>query len=159
MTFTVTDNRGLTASVSVTISIFPPGLRLVGSDGGVFALGGAGYFGSLAGSPLAEPIVGMAPTADGLGYWLVASDGGVFAFGGAQFVGSLPGLGVHVDNIVGMAPTPDGRGYWLVASDGGVFAFGDAQFAGFAARPRRPRQRHRGYGAHPRRRRLLDRRG
>ena len=36
-----------------------------------------------------EPIVGMAPTHDGQGYWLVASDGGIFAFGDAAFEGSL----------------------------------------------------------------------
>ena len=130
VTFTVTDIRGVTASVSVTIRVFPPGLRLAGADGGVFALGGAAFFGSLAGSPLAKPIVGMAPTPDGLGYWLVAADGGVFGFGDASYLGSLPGVGVHTSAIVGMAPTPDGDGYWLVGSDGGVYAFGDARFAG-----------------------------
>ena len=38
---------------------------------------------------LNKPIVGMAPTPDGGGYWMVASDGGVFAFGDAAFEGSL----------------------------------------------------------------------
>ena len=32
-----------------------------------------------------RPIVGMAPTASGNGYWLVASDGGIFTFGDAAF--------------------------------------------------------------------------
>ena len=38
---------------------------------------------------LDKPIVAMAATPDGRGYWLVASDGGVFAFGDARFHGSL----------------------------------------------------------------------
>ena len=37
---------------------------------------------------LAHPIVGMAATPDGKGYWLVGKDGGVFAFGDAHFYGS-----------------------------------------------------------------------
>ncbi len=35
-----------------------------------------------------KPVVGMAATPDGQGYWLVASDGGVFSFGDAGFHGS-----------------------------------------------------------------------
>jgi len=75
------------------------------------------------------PVVGMAPTPDGGGYWLVASDGGIFAFGDAGFHGSTGALHLNMP-VVGMAPTPDGGGYWLVASDGGIFAFGDAAFHG-----------------------------
>ncbi|HXW38748.1 MAG TPA: hypothetical protein VEJ44_03555 [Acidimicrobiales bacterium] len=78
---------------------------------------------------LNAPIVGMAQTNDGRGYWNVASDGGLFAFGDAAFHGSMGGQ--HLNQpIVGMAPTPDGGGYWEVASDGGLFAFGDAGFYG-----------------------------
>ena len=40
---------------------------------------------------LNKPVVGMAATPDGKGYWLVASDGGVFTFGDAQFYGSTGG--------------------------------------------------------------------
>ena len=40
------------------------------------------------GMPLNRPIVGMAATPDGRGYWLVAADGGVFTFGDATFYGS-----------------------------------------------------------------------
>jgi hypothetical protein len=38
------------------------------------------YFGSLGGTHLNAPIVGMASTPDGHRYWLVASDGGIFSF-------------------------------------------------------------------------------
>ncbi len=78
---------------------------------------------------LNRPIVGMAATPDGKGYWLAASDGGIFTFGDASFYGSTGGMQLNRP-IVGMAATPDGKGYWLVASDGGIFTFGDASFYG-----------------------------
>jgi hypothetical protein len=40
---------------------------------------------------LNKPIVGIAATPDGQGYWEVASDGGLFAFGDAAFYGSMGG--------------------------------------------------------------------
>ncbi len=89
----------------------------VANDGGLFAFGDAGFFGSMGGKPLNEPIVGMASTPDGQGYWEVASDGGLFAFGDASFFGSMGGKPLN-EPIVGMASTPDGQGYWEVASDG-----------------------------------------
>ena len=93
--------------------------------------GGALSFGSpeLSGLRLVQPVVGMAATPDGEGYWLVASDGGIFAYGDAQFYGSTGAF--HLNQpVVGMAATPDGEGYWLVASDGGIFTFGDASSMG-----------------------------
>ena len=41
------------------------------------------FHGSMGGQPLNKPIVGMAATPTGRGYWFVASDGGVFSFGDA----------------------------------------------------------------------------
>ncbi len=116
------------------------GYWLVGSDGGIFTFGSAGFYGSTGSLRLQRPVVGVVPTADRGGYWLDASDGGVFAFGDSSYYGSLPGLGLHPAGsglprsldapIVGMVPSADGAGYFMVASDGGVFAFGDAEFAG-----------------------------
>jgi hypothetical protein len=99
------------------------------SDGDVRAYGYARDHGSLAGRPLAAPIVGMAATPTGQGYWLVASDGGVFSFGDARYWGST-GDRELASPIVGVAAAPDGRGYWLVAGDGGVFTFGSAIYVG-----------------------------
>ncbi len=87
------------------------------------------YLGDLSATPLNKPIVGMAQTADGGGYWMVASDGGIFSFGDTGFYGSTGNIVLNRP-IVGMAATSDGKGYWLVASDGGIFAFGDAAFRG-----------------------------
>jgi len=100
-----------------------------GSDDTVLAYGKAGFYGSTSGLDLSEPVVGMAATPDGRGYWLVARDGGIFSFGSARFYGSTGGIRLN-EPVVGMAAAPDGRGYWLVARDGGIFSFGSAGFHG-----------------------------
>ena len=106
------------------------GYWMVGSDGGIFNLGYAPFYGSEGGTHLNAPIVGMAAAKDGDGYYLVASDGGVFNFGpGAPYEGSKGGDHLNAP-IVGTAVDPVTGGYWLVAADGGVFNFGGAPFYG-----------------------------
>ncbi len=105
------------------------GAWYVAADGGVFAVNGAGFFGSTGGISLNQPIVGMASTPTGNGYWLVAADGGIFSFGDAKFYGSMGATPLNKP-VVGLASTPTGNGYWLVAADGGIFSFGDAKFFG-----------------------------
>jgi hypothetical protein len=108
------------------------GYRLVTSAGQVSSVGDpctpTGFEGQVSG-PLARPVVGVAATPSGGGYWLVASDGGIFTYGDARFLGSTGAIALN-QPIVGMAATPDGQGYWLVARDGGIFSFGDARFLG-----------------------------
>ena len=84
----------------------------------------------MGGHHLAKPVIGMASTPDGGGYWLVASDGGVFAFGDAQYYGSTGGIAPGQARGGHGGHAPGGRLHWLVASDGGVFTFGNAQFFG-----------------------------
>ena len=108
------------------------GYWLVGIDGGVFAYGDAGFYGSMGGQSVNAPVAGIARTPNGHGYWLVSWDGGVFAFGDAQFSGSMADKPL-VALMVGIAGNPDGPGYWTVAQDGGVFAFGGAPFLGSIA--------------------------
>jgi hypothetical protein len=74
----------------------------VASDGGIFGFGDATFFGSQGGSPINQPVVGMAATPDGNGYWLVASDGGIFAFGDATFYGSMGGSPLN-QPVIGIA--------------------------------------------------------
>jgi len=62
--------------------------------------------GSLGGQKLNSPIVAMAATTTGDGYWLFAADGGVFAFGDAAFMGSTGGIRL-VKQIVGGRPGLD----------------------------------------------------
>jgi trimeric autotransporter adhesin len=130
-TVTATNAVGTGPASSPSSPVVPSatGYWLVAKDGGIFAYGDAGFYGSHGGTPLNAPIVAMAATPNGQGYWLVASDGGVFAYGNAHFYGSHGGTPLNAP-IVGMASTPNGQGYWLVASDGGIFAYGDATFYG-----------------------------
>ena len=107
------------------------GYWLAGRDGGIFAYGDAGFFGSAGSLHLNAPIVGMAASRDGGGYWLVATDGGIFSYGDAAFAGSAGSLALNAP-VVGMAGTPNGGGYWLVARDGGIFTYGNAVFEGSA---------------------------
>jgi len=103
-----------------------------GPDGGVYAFGGARFFGSAATSRLPHPVVAMAATPTGDGYWLVTRGGGVHAFGDATVLPQTGGGPIAV-SILGMAPTPTGLGYWLVGADGSVFTFGDALHRGSMA--------------------------
>jgi CHAP domain len=120
-----------TATFLVLIALFciaPPAVAQTPSQN-VHAFGGAGFFGATNDRLLNRPLVGLASTPTGRGYWLVGRDGGVFAFGDAHYYGSTGDLRL-TEPVVGMAATPSGHGYWMVASDGGVFAFGDARYLG-----------------------------
>jgi hypothetical protein len=103
------------------------------------ATGDVAGYGSLAGAPsgidgqkLAAPIVGLAATPDGLGYWLADADGAVYALGAAHQLGWLPGRDSG-RRVAAIAAMPSGRGYWLLTTDGGVFNFGDASWYGSLA--------------------------
>ena len=108
-----------------------PGLNgylMVGSDGGVFAEGGANFYGSLGGQSLASPIAAIAAPPSETGYWLVAQNGKVFNFGS---VSALPAIQVPPGaKIVGMASNAAGTGAWLTDNLGDVYALGSAQYVG-----------------------------
>ncbi len=123
-----TEAPSYSPSYSFASAITSGGYFMAGRDGSVYGFNAPSY-GSLSGTTLNKPIVGMASTSDGKGYWLVASDGGIFTFGDAAYYGSTGAMTLNKP-IVGMASTPDGKGYWLVASDGGIFTFGDAAYYG-----------------------------
>jgi hypothetical protein len=127
--------------VGITPTADNNGYWLVATDGGVFAYGDAGFYGSIPGvglnpagsgrpHSLNAPIVGMVPTYDNAGYFMVASDGGVFSFGDATFEGSCPGIGGCEGAAVAVMPDASGNGYWVVTSSGHVYTFGDAQYLG-----------------------------
>jgi hypothetical protein len=63
------------------------GYWLVASDGGIFNFGNAVFRGSMGGTPLNRPIVGMVRY--GNGYLMVGADGGIFNFSNEPFLGSL----------------------------------------------------------------------
>ena len=93
------------------------------------------FYGSEAGTPLNAPVVGMATTPDGLGYWLVASDGGVFSFGSAPFHGSEGGTHLNAPVVRDCRrPLMEVATHWSRPTVG-VFSFGDAVFYGSEAAP------------------------
>jgi hypothetical protein len=90
----------------------------------------ANHFAACQNGPTSNgPVVGMAATITGKGYWLVDATGKVGVYGDAVSYGDLAQVRLN-QPIVGMAVTASGKGYWLVAADGGVFSFGDAPFDG-----------------------------
>src|SRR5256885_16089325 len=74
----------------------------------VYAFGDAPFHGSTGNLQLAQPIVGMASTPSGNGYYEGATDGGIFSFGDARFFGSTGAIQLN-QPIVGMAATPTGN--------------------------------------------------
>ena len=109
-------------------AVLPPPAHAADPGAGAVLAFGTAHHGQ-AGAASSAPIVAVAATPTGGGYWQVAANGGIFAFGDARFHGSTGGLRLNRP-VVDAAPTPAGDGYWLVASDGGIFAFGDARFHG-----------------------------
>ena len=105
--------------------------------------------GSLPPGSSTTPIIGIAATPAGNGYWLVNTSGQVFTRGSAKFYGQvasatpnppghqggplMPGGPLSPASIVGIAATPGGHGYWLVSSTGKVYNFGSAKFYGQVA--------------------------
>jgi uncharacterized protein YkwD len=77
---------------------------------------------------LSAPVVGVAATKSGAGYWRAAADGGVLTAGDAPYYGSAHGR-IH-SFVIGIARTPTGKGYWLVDMAGSVYNFGDAVYKG-----------------------------
>lgn len=101
-----------------------------GPDGGVFAYGGAPFYGSLPGLKVtpAAPIIDIESSWSGNGYYLLGGDGGVFAFGDAADHGSYPGLPANERqgsrSFLRLSLHWGGNGYTLVSDDGGHYAFG-----------------------------------
>jgi hypothetical protein len=120
--------RAGASTSSSTLPAVDQAYWLDGSNGAVYAFGGAPQYGTMSRTTLNAPVVGMASTSTGGGYWMVATDGGIFNFGNAAFDGSMGGQHLN-EPIVGIATDPATGGYWEVASDGGIFSF-DAKFYG-----------------------------
>jgi hypothetical protein len=113
--------------LALVTSSVAPSVASAAPFGQVYAFGSAAALGSP--GRINRPVVGMASTPSGNGYWVTAGDGGVFAFGDAGFHGSAGNIVLNKP-VVGMTSTPTGNGYWFVATDGGIFAYGDAGFHG-----------------------------
>ena len=112
------------------------GLLVTRPDGSVFAEAGALYHGGAsqydpskpAGGAnvihISSPVVGIAPTKTGKGYWLAGADGAVYGFGDAAYHGSGTGnpswgIGTASNPVVGIVTDPTKvNGYILIADNG-----------------------------------------
>lgn len=107
------------------------GLYQAGAFGELHTFGDARFFGDLSHVAIQSPILAVAATPSGEGYWLMEAGGRVHPFGDAPDLGSptLP----DPEYAVALVPTPTGKGYWLATQAGGVYSVGDAAFFGSAA--------------------------
>ena len=111
------------------------GYLLFGSDGGAFAFGNMGFYGS--NQNTGQTIVGGTEMPSGNGYWVAGNSGGVYTEPlTAPFYGSIgsinPGqtaqswLGAPIVGIAAVSAAAGGGGYWIATSNGEVCGFGSA---------------------------------
>jgi peptidoglycan hydrolase-like protein with peptidoglycan-binding domain len=101
---------------------------VTGHDSTVFAFGSAPFHGSTDSFAVASPVVAMATTSNGLGYWLLGQNGAVYSFN-APYFGGISGFQLPAP-AVGITATPTAHGYWILLSDGMVVPLGDAKSYG-----------------------------
>jgi hypothetical protein len=118
----------LVGVVGIAATAPPAAAKLTGHDNMIYAFGRGGFHGSTQGRSLVRPVVAMATTASGGGYWLVAEDGAVFAFNAHNY-GGIVGWPLP-QPVVGITATSGGGGYWIVTADGAVFPMGNAHSYG-----------------------------
>ena len=95
------------------------------SDGGIFSFGDAAFYGSTGSIHLVQPIVAMAPTPDGKGYWMVAVRRRHLQLRRRRLPGSAAG-GPGLDPAERVVSTASGHGYWVEEQNGTAYPFGDA---------------------------------
>jgi hypothetical protein len=78
---------------------------------------------------LLSPVLGMATTSDGKGYWLVAATAGLLTYGDAVSYGPSPNTPPFSPTSA-IARTPDGKGYWLLQPDDVSTSFVDVEDPG-----------------------------
>jgi hypothetical protein len=81
---------------------------------------------SLAKGSFDGPVVGVAETSTGHGYWEATAAGALYAFGDARYLGRIPSTATNGNPVVGIAASPGDGGYWLLRRSGQVTAFGAA---------------------------------
>jgi hypothetical protein len=102
--------------------------------GNVYGSYGAVFYGSPWASRTGDgQIIGMAPTADGKGYWMADSLGRVYAYGDAP--GLIQYVSANHPAISGIVASPGG-GYWLYTAAGNVYTSAHATWYGSPAASR-----------------------
>ena len=101
------------------------GYWMLGSDGAVFAFGGAQYLGD---QTAGQGSVDLEPSPSGDGDWILSKDGAIDAFGDARGRISIDrDLKLQRgEEATSISVTPSGDGLWVFTSTGRVVAYGDA---------------------------------
>jgi len=81
---------------------------MVAGDGGIFAFGDAGFYGSAVDGSAEKRIVDIAATATGKGYYITASNGAIYTYGDAKSYGGAEALKL-AHGIIGMVPINNGE--------------------------------------------------
>jgi hypothetical protein len=97
-----------------------------GNDGGIFAQGACGFYGSIPQYASYSDIVSFTPTPTGRGYWIVRQSGAAYTFGDAPFLGPVTIAG----NAVCIAGHPTQVGYWILTDSGNVYTMGSVNYFG-----------------------------
>jgi YVTN family beta-propeller protein len=118
-----------TASSSPVLVELEDGYWLAARGGTVFGLGSAASLGGIR-TTSSDPVVGIAGSPDGKGYFVATADGDVTAFGDVTSHGDLSTKHIARSDVVAIVTTQDANGYWLIGADGEVYSFGDATFYG-----------------------------
>ena len=93
------DNAASADGGAAAIAASPKGgFYYVDANGGVWC-DGAPFYGALNSDPPPAPVVGIAVTQDGGGYWLVTSAGAIYAFGDATPYGNVKSPGAAIVGI------------------------------------------------------------
>ena len=113
----------------VGITTAGSGFRVVTARGRVLNHNASphGDWGSTSGAD--RPVVGIAGTPTGEGYWLLDARGAVAARGDARWQGDVAQLSL-LGSATQVVATPSGQGYAIVSSAGPLYSFGDAQVMG-----------------------------
>ena len=142
------------STIASAVPNYGQGYVMIGQDGGAFAFGNAGFYGSIpytfhttAQSWLFYPINAGATSPANDGYWMMTSYGEECAFGnveaaepgGAYDMGTNmcfdPPTGLtYVGTPVAMAGYDD-AGYWQTTTTGDIYAFGNAPYDGGLSTP------------------------
>ncbi|MCU1489016.1 MAG: hypothetical protein JWM85_421, partial [Acidimicrobiaceae bacterium] len=118
--------RGPWATVAAREVVYTSdGYRIAYASGRVDGFGSLPALGGLGAAAPVSPVVGIADSSDGAGYWLLQANGTVRAFGDAlqaSYAQTSPSV-----PMTGITASPSDRGYLLVNSAGDVSSFGAAR--------------------------------
>ena len=122
-------------------NVYSPSFWLATAHGRVLGYEDANLLGDTITSAASGPVVGMASTADGKGYWVAMANAGVSAIGDAPSYGDLPALGKHVRTSSPSPPPPTSRATtglgWTPVSSRSVMRSSTARYPALASAPSR----------------------